>query len=276
MRMIASLIGLSLLVGCVSDRRRRAALVPRAVPRMTSGQPLTGAAQLSAGVSSVAHLGSPSGDHPSTGLEVPGTQLHGDLRARIGESASFGFIYEDGLDQGATKLTKTAPEVDGRTGVHGYGVSFDVSIRTPSPKFRVGVGADLIIWSAPYVEYETCARDEECFPFRVTKTGRDSATTFAASLTPSYRVAEGVALFGGVTMRHHPHIDQGDVFDEEPDVASGPLNFLVSGGAEVAFADGAVLASAVAYWDASRDPVKYKPGLGMLLSLPLGRRTHTP
>ena len=263
-----------LCLGCGTYNYNRAALVPRATPRMTSGQPLSGRAQLAVGASSVANLGKPTVGDPDAGIEIPGTQLHGDLRAAIGESVSIGVLYEHGLDQGATSLKSTQPPVEGGN-VAGYGLSLDVSVKTGDPKFRVGLGVDAIVWSVPYVEYFTCAAGEDCFPYSIQTSGRDLVTTFAASLTPSYRASDDVTIFGGLTARQHPTLEQkgmgmGPLSDTE--VESGPLNLVVSGGAEFSIADGAVLLSGVAYWDVSRTPAKYKPGLGILLSIPIGKR----
>ena len=94
---------LVLLVGCGTYNYNRAALVPRSTPRMTTGQPLAGKGQLGLGASSVAHFGKPGVGDPNAGIEIPGTQLHGDLRARLGEMVSFGILYENGLDQGAKR-----------------------------------------------------------------------------------------------------------------------------------------------------------------------------
>jgi hypothetical protein len=269
------MLGLALLVAaCGTYNANRAALVPRATPRMTTGQPLEGLAQLNVGASSVTSLGAPGVGDPNAGVEIPSTQLHGDLRARIGDSVSIGFMYENGLDKGAEQLKTTQPPVDGGN-VQGYGLTMDMSIPTGDPRFRIGIGIDAMIWSVPYVEYLTCAAGETCFPFLIMDTGKDLVETFAGSITPSFKPSEDVSVFGGLTVRQHPTIDQKVVdlnaFDS-PEVESGPTNFIISGGAEVSFADGALLASAVAYWDISRDPAKYRPGFGLMLSVPFGKK----
>ena len=267
-------VSLVFLVGCGTYNYNRAALVPRATPRMTTGQPIDGQAQLAVGASSVAHLGKPGVGDPNAGVEIPGTQLHGDLRARIGESVSFGILYENGLDQGAKPLKSTQPPVEGGN-VAGYGLAMDVSIPTSDPRFRVGLGVDAIVWSVPYVEYFTCAAGEDCFPYSVQESGRDLVETFAASLTPSFKATPEVTVFGGVTARQHPTIQQKgmemDPLFSEPEVESGPINFIVSGGASFSLGNGAVYASAIAYWDVSSDPAKYKPGLALMLAVPFGK-----
>jgi hypothetical protein len=264
-----------LLAGACGERNfNRAALVPRATPRMTSGQPLEGRGQLSLGASSVAHLGDPEiGDDPNAGVEIPGTQLFGALKGRLGQHASFGILYENGLDQGAKKLNKSQPDVDGGN-VQGYGLTFDIAIPVDD-KWTIGLGLDAMMWSVPYTSYEVfngtiTIRDE----------GSDSVGTFAASITPSYKLDEDLALFGGFTVRQHPTIQQkgmdiGTVLDDV-EVDSGPANYIVSAGVEGSLLDGSVLLMAVGYYDLSRDPAKYGPGMGLMVSLPFGRRPKTP
>lgn len=263
------------LAACGNYNFNRAALVPRAVPRMTTGQPLAAQGQLDVGASSVTSLGRPEAGDSNAGIEVPSTQLHGGLKLRTGEHASIGVIYENGLAQGAEKLKDTQPDVTGG-GVQGYGFTLDVSIPTGNPDLRIGLGVDAILWSVPFVEYLTCAAGESCFPFQIQNKGRDNVGQLAASLTPSYKVSPELTLFGGVTMRQHPTIEaKGTTQDPlftEPEVQSGPLNFLISAGGEVSFADGAVLASGMLYWNATQTPAKYKGGLGVMMSVPLGRR----
>jgi hypothetical protein len=273
MRILICLV--PLLIACGTYQFNRAALVPRAAPRMASGQPLSATGQLGLGATSVTSLGQPTPGDPNAGIEVPSTQLQGNLKLRANENVSFGLLYENGLAQGAEPLKNTQPRVDGG-GVFGYGFSLDVSIPTGNPDFRVGTGIDAMIWSTPYVEYATCALGETCFPGTIMERGRDSVGTIAFSITPSYRVSPEVALFGGVTVRQHPTLEQKgletDPLFRSPEVDSGPFNYIVSGGAELSLADGAVLASGVVYWDISQTPAKYKPGVGMMISLPLGRR----
>ncbi|MBS1118070.1 MAG: hypothetical protein H6Q90_298 [Deltaproteobacteria bacterium] len=265
--------------GCGTYNYNRAALVPRATPRMTNGQPLTGKGQVSLGASSVANLIEPGVGDPDAGIEIPGTQLHGDLRGRISDLLSFGILYENGLEQGAVPLKRTQPPVNGGS-VQGYGVAIDVSIPTGNPKLHVGLGVDAMVWSVPYVQYFTCAAGDTCFPYMIEDRGHDLVDSFAASITPSYRVADDVTLFGGVTVRQHPTIQQKgmelDPLFQEPEVESGPPNFIVSGGAEISFADGGILASAMAYYDVSQTPAKYGPGLALMVTLPFGKVKPTP
>lgn len=272
-------IALLLLVGCGVYNVDRAALVPRATPRMTSGQPSPGVAAIEVGASSVAHFGEPKSGDASAGIEVPGTQLHGGLKFQMNDMASIGLIYANGLNQGAKAINPNQPPVDNGN-VEGYGLSLDFTIPTSDKNFKIGLGVDAIMWSAPFVEYATCAEGESCFPFAISTRGSDNVETFSASVTPSYRTNETLTVFGGVTVRNHPTLkqrsfDNDPLFDDGVEVDSGPANFIVSGGVELNIADGALQASAIAYWDVSRTPVKYGPGLAVMVSLPIGRR-HKP
>jgi hypothetical protein len=265
-----------LLVACGTYNYNRSALVPRATPRMSGGHPLDGKGQLSLGASSVAHFSSPGAGDPNAGVEIPGTQLFGSLRGQLNDVFSLGLIYENGLDAGAKPLKSTQPPVDGGS-VQGYGITTDFSIRTGDPRFRIGLGFDAMVWSVPYVEYFTCAAGEDCFPYSIQTQGSDTVETFAASITPSYRPSEGVTVFGGLTLRQHPTLqqkgqEQEPIFDDGPEVQSGPGNLIISGGAEVAIADGALRASAIAFWDVSRNPAKYGPGASLMISIPFGKR----
>jgi len=273
------LAGLLLLAACGTYNYNRAALVPRPTPRMHSGAPLAGRADISLGASSVASFGDPGVGDPNAGVEIPATQLHGDARLRLGEIAALGFIYENGLDKGAKPLKSTQPPVDGGN-VQGMGLTIDVAIPTSNPDLHIGIGVDAIVWSVPYVEYFTCAMDESCFPYQIQDHSSDNVDTFAASFIPTYRASKQVTVYGGVTLRNHPTIQQKgmemDPLFSAPQVESGPAQLMISGGAEFSIADGALLASAVAYWDSSQNVAKYTPGLGLMVTVPLGRPRPAP
>lgn len=258
--------------GCGTYNYNRAALVPHATPALHGGAPMQSVGELSVGASSVAHLGDPEPGDPNAGIEIPGTQLHGDLRLRIpGTQLHVGLLYEHGLASTAEPLKSTQPPVDGGD-VRGYGFSGDVSISTSNPAFFVGIAFDLMLWSAPFVEYLTCQAGEECFPYAIQNEGRDHVATGGVSVTPTYRVRE-LTLWGGLTARQHPTLEQKGVETDpaflEPEIQSGPINVVVSAGAAYSF--GAVTLSAIAYYDVSREPAKYGPGLAALITIPFGR-----
>ena len=254
----------------------RAALVPRATPRMTTGAPMDGRGQLSVGASSVAHLGDPEiGDDANAGIEIPGTQLFGALKGRIGDMFSLGIFYESGLDAGAKKLHSSQPDVDNGN-VNGYGMSLDISIPVDE-KWHLGFGVDAMFWSCPYTSYETFTDGH----ITIHESGRDDVDSLAASVTPSYKLDKDITLFGGLTVRQHPTLDQkgqaDGTFLDDIEVETGPTNYIVSGGVEGSLVNGAILLSAMAYYDISRDPAKYGPGMALMMSLPFGhRRSQQP
>ena len=266
---------LPVLAACGNYNYNRAALVPHATPQLHSGMPLDSIAELSAGASSVAHLGKPGLGDPEAGVEIPGTQLFGALRLAILDRAAIGLVYQNGLDTTAHPLKSTQPPVDGGN-VQGYGVTFDVAISTNSPNLKVGLGLETMFWHIPYVEYYSCAAGEACFPYSIQNEGADTTPTIGAAITPSYRMGD-VTVFGGVTARQHPTLQQKgmdtDPLFEEPEVQSGPFNFIISAGAEVAFGGTQkVKASAIAYWDTTQSPAKYGPSLALMITLPIGKR----
>jgi hypothetical protein len=270
-----SLVALAVFAaGCGTYNYNRAALVPHMGPRLDSGAGQSHRGELVLGASSIAHLGKPGLGDASAGIEIPGTQLHGGLKVAPNERFSIGLIYERGFDAGAHPLKSTQPPVDNGD-VTGYGMSLDYSIPTGSPNVRIGIGAEAILWSAPYVEYYTCQEQDACFPYAIQAEGHDTVMTGALSVTPSYRTGE-VVVFGGLTVRDHPTLQQKgvdtDPLFDEPEVEPGPANFVVSGGAEIALADGAVKLTGIAYWDVSRTPAKYGPGVAALVSIPFGTR----
>ncbi|HEY4180171.1 MAG TPA: hypothetical protein VGM90_25185 [Kofleriaceae bacterium] len=268
-----------LLVGCGTFNYNRAALVPRGTPRVTTGTPMDSVGQLDVGATSIAHLSSPGEGDPNQGVEIPGTQLHGGAKLRAGKNLQLGIIYENGFDSGAKAIKSTQPPVDNGN-VAGYGISIDAIIPTSDPNLNVGIGFDGILWSVPYVQYNSCAAGADCFPYSITERGRDHVNAFAASITPSYKVDPSIVIFGGATIRNQPTIQQkgqtmdpllGDPNDSE--VQSGPANIIVSAGAQFSLADGSVLISGVAFYDVTKNVYQDKPGLGVMVSLPIG---HLP
>jgi hypothetical protein len=127
-----------------------------------------------------------------------------------------------------------------------------------------------MLWNCPYTSYETTQTGS----ITIRDTGSDIVEQLAASVTPSYKLDDDITLFGGLTIRQHPTIDQkgmGTVIDDV-EVRPGPANYIVSGGIEASLANDAVLLSAMAYYDLSRDIAKYGPGMALMVSLPFGKR----
>jgi hypothetical protein len=280
MRWLGSLALCAALVGCGTYNYNRAALVPRSTPRVTTGTPMETIGQIDVGATSVAHLGSPGEGDPNQGVELPGTQLHGGAKLRAGKSLQLGILYENGFDAGAKAIKHNQPPVDNGN-VSGYGISLDAIIPTGDPRINVGLGVDGMLWSAPYVQYDSCAAGVDCFPYNITERGRDHVTAFAASVTPSFKLDPSVVLFGGLTVRNQPTIQQkgttqDPLLDADGEVQSGPANFVVAAGAQLSLADNAVLLSGVLYYNVSRNVVEDKPGIGLMLSLPFGKIKPAP
>jgi hypothetical protein len=265
------------LAACGTYQVNRTALAPHATPTMRTGQPVDGIAEFGLGASSIADARKPTVGNDEASVEIPGTQMHVDGRLRLGELFALGLIYESGLDATAHKPKGALqPSVDNGN-VDGFGFTTDVSIPTGDPRLRVGLTLEMIVWSVPFVEWRTCV--DNCIPgdgFTYEDEDTDSTGTWGLGITPSYR-SEDLTLFGGLTARQHPTIIQkgleGDPFlDGEGEVEPGPFNVIVSAGAELAVAGGAVRFSGIIYQDLVADPVQYGPGLAVLVSVPLGRK----
>src|SRR5687767_1930507 len=97
-----------------------------------------------------------------------------------------------------------------------------------------------MLWSCPWREFETTTTG---VPVTTDREGTDTVGTFAASITPSYKVDKQVTVFGGLTVRQHPTLDQKGMGTniDDPEVESGPGNYIVSAGVEGALADGKLL-----------------------------------
>lgn len=269
------------VIGCGTYRVNRAALAPHAAPSLATGQPLDGAAEMRFGASSLAHSTGPSVGDPEAAVEIPGTQLHADGRVRLSDVFALGLIYENGLDATAERPKGAAqPPVDAGN-VQGYGVVADLSIPTNDPKLRVGLSFEGMLWRIPYVEYQTCTADcplDE--PWTFMEEGFDDTDTFAIAITPSYDLGT-VRVFGGLTARQHPTIQQKDIeqdpiLDVEPEVESGPFNIILSAGVEAELAGGALKLLGIVYQNVTQDPVQYGPGMAALISVPIGRKAARP
>lgn len=274
-------VAIALSAGCGTFVVNRAATTPHAVPQMHSGHGLDSTAEVSIGASSLGHLTEPDVGNAAAAVEVPGTQLHGDGRVRLSDNFAVGFVLEDGLESTVARPKGNLQPPVENGDIIGYGITGDLSIGTSNPQLRVGLGFDLILWNVPYVEYQTCV--DQCIPpgsFTQIEHGHDNTATVGVSVTPSYRMGD-VTIYGGLTARQHPTIEQKGVeqdplLDDEAEVESGPFNLVVSAGAEMAFADGAVKGSILLYQDTTSDPVQYGPGIAAMVTIPIGRRKAPP
>lgn len=255
--------------GCVGQVQR-SARVPHPTVPMSSGQPMTSTAELTAGLGNLADFIKPGVGDATQAVEVPGTEMRDELRFRVGRDASLGVMYDQGFASTSHKPDPTQAPI-GKGDVHGYGVLFDYAIPTATPGFSIATHVELATWSTPYVEYKTC---DFCQGTTV-EHGRANPVTLGIGVTPSYRTG-AVTVFGGLFARNHPTTTRKDadvLFDvsDDGDVHNGPFNLLVEAGVEVALNDW-LSALAVVHQDTIRDPVSYGPGVGLALTAKLGRQ----
>ncbi|HTJ45869.1 MAG TPA: hypothetical protein VL463_27385 [Kofleriaceae bacterium] len=262
------------LTGC-TVAANRVALVPHATPLTTTGQPLGASAAFTAGATNAFDVAKPQLGNPEVGLEIPSAQAHGDLAFRLTRNFSMSLSYDRGLHQGATPLKWTQPPVDGGD-AEGYGVGFAYSIETDEPGLRVGIGTQLTAWNVPYTEYRACISgcDFDGIPVEYSDvvTGTDDVGGLAIAIVPSYHTGKWT-YFGGLTGANHPTLIEKGIessLDVGGKVQGGPFNLIAHAGVAVELVDG-VSASAYVAQDLVRDPVAYRPSVGVLLSVPLGR-----
>lgn len=270
------LVLVPLLAGCSTYAQHRAALVPHATPLPTDGQPLAAPAEISIGADNLVDLAAPHLGNPDAGVVVPKQQLRGQALFRVAPNLSIGAVYEQGIRQNATRVSSTVPPIDEGT-LAGPGVQMAYSLPTGTPGFRVGFATEIVFWNIPWVEYTSCI--DNCFGGPYTYSQRDSTVipTAAFAIVPSYRTG-ALTLFGGLTARNHPTITEKVITtipDSNGDVDSGPYNLTAHAGVAVELGGG-VRASVFVHQTLTSDPVAYGPGLGMLLSIPLGHDAPPP
>jgi hypothetical protein len=262
------------LAGCSTYSVRRSALAPHIAPPMRSGHGMGDAsAEAAFGASALASTARPAQGDEGAGLHIPSVELGGALRGRLTDYLDAGLLIDYGMRQGATSTSDDQPTPKNGS-VMGAGASLFLSVPTASPALRLGVGLDLMAYSIPYVEYRTCIENCAGHPYTTVDEDRETIGVYSLSLVPSWRVGR-VTLFGGGTVRNHPTIDKGSVQGEDldliDDVEPGPLNLVVSAGAELELGAG-VRAMGLVYQPLTADPVDYAPTFGVALTVPLGRR----
>jgi hypothetical protein len=262
--------------GCSTYQVHRAATTPHAEPVLYSAEPSEGIAEIGLGASSLAHMLKLKEGNPDAAVEVPGTQVRGDVRFQLTDALALGVAYENGIEQTVQQGKSTQPPVE-HGNPQGYTFLTDVSIKTNNPNLLVGLHFDMGIWRIPYVEWLTCVENCGIEPYTVQTKGIDQIVTFGAGVTPTYK-AGPVTWFGGLTARQHPTIEEKGTeegLDLEADVQSGPFNFVLSAGIEAKLG-GVVKGSLVLYQNLSSDPVQYGPGIGAMIYVPLGKRHRAP
>lgn len=263
---------------CTTYSVRRAALVPHQQPIQRSGQSL-GDSRVEVGLGSPT-LGSfvepKEAQGANAGIVLPRHEVTGNFRARVTENLDLGLIWDHGFDQGSRKVNDDMPNPENGD-VYGYGVS--IYFAAPlDPSFSVGIGADLLLYSIPYVEYRTCV--DNCFgePFTIVDEDRDTIPVMSLGVIPSWKLNENMVFFAGATLRNHPTIEKSDIevidFDDE-EVDMGPENLVLSAGVEVQLRNG-LRGMLYVHQPAAGGPVNYGPTFGIGIALPLVREQRRP
>jgi hypothetical protein len=266
---------LPVLAGCFTGNIQRSARVPHPGVPLTSGQPLVTPAELSAGLSNATDVMAPRVGNASQAVEVPSTEMRDELRIRFARRGTLSLIYENGFASTSHKLDATQAPIGGGD-VRGYGTSVGYAFETSTPGLSIGTTFETMVWSLPYVEYQTCTNgpDGAGCPsmFTTISHGRASPLTIGLGVAPSYRTGK-LTVFGGIFGRNHPTATRKEMdvrLDDAGDVTSGPFNLLVHAGIELELAD-RISALVLIHQDVTADPVRYGPGIGIALTGRIGQ-----
>lgn len=264
-RTTLAFIPLVFAAGCVGNIQRSARVPHPDVP-LTSGQPLAGPVEGSLGLGNLTDVVAPQVGNPTQAVEVPETQMRDELRVRLGQRGSGALVYERGFASTSHMPDPTqAPVGDGD--VSGYGATLGYSFATSHPGLSIGTTLEMITWSVPYVEYETCTN---CIgDVTVIDHGRTLVGTLGLGVQPSYK-SGAITVFGGAFARNHPTTTRKEyntdiTFSDNGDVHGGPLNLLLDAGLEYAFSPN-VSGLVVVHQDVVADPVQYGPGIGVAIA----------
>ncbi len=260
---------------CSTYSVRRAALVPHQQPLQRSGQGIgSSRIELGLGTPNLGSIGAPEeAEGANAGIVLPRHEVTGNFRARVTENFDLGLLWDHGFDEGSRKVSEDMPNPDNGD-VMGYGVSAYFSAPI-DPSFSLGIGADLLMYSIPYVEYSVCVDNCPGGQFTIIDEDRDTIPVISLGIIPSWKLSDRVVLFAGATLRNHPTIEKSDVetgpdlFDDE-EVDMGPENLVLSAGVEVKLAAG-IRGMAYVHQPAAGDPVDYGPTFGIGFSIPLIR-----
>ncbi len=259
------------LAGCLTGNVQRAVRVPHPGVPLSSGQPLATPAELSAGLSNATDVKAPQVGNASQAVEVPSTEMRDELRIRLGQRGTLSLIYEDGFASTSQKPDATQAPIGGGD-VRGYGASIGYAFPTSTPGLSIGTTFETMVWSLPYVEYQTCTGIDCTGTTTIIAHGRANPMTIGLGATPSYRMG-AITVFGGLFARNHPTATRKEMnvrLDDGGDVSSGPFNLLVHAGIELALAD-RISALVLIHQDVTADPIRYGPGIGVALTGRIGK-----
>nr|HEX4314936.1 hypothetical protein [Kofleriaceae bacterium] len=267
---IALLVSLLVPTAACVGNIQRSARVPHATVPLSSGQPLDGPVELSAGLANAAEAGPVTATSGSDAVEVPRVQMRDELRIRAGRDVTLSAIYARGFGSTTEVPDRTQAPV-GPGDVDGYGMGVTVSWPTSTPGLVIATQLEAVDWSVPYVEYEECT---DCVTpgYTTIDHGRTTIAQFGAGLLPSYRRGR-MTYFGGVFLQNHPTTPRKSIDvtldTDDGDVRGGPANLLVHAGVEVAIAK-QLSALVSIHQDLGGGPVGYLPGIGVAISGRIG------
>ncbi len=234
--------------------------------------------EVSLGSPTLATFGDPEVvEGANAGIVLPRWSFNGAWRFQARRNLDIGIVFDWGLDRGSRALAEDQPDPDNGD-VRGGGLSLGYSFEA-SPVVNIGLAADLMLYSIPYVEYETCV-DPICLePFTTVDRDRDTIPVVSIGIIPSFKLSRNLAAFAGANLRNHPTIRKGDIemgidLDDE-EVEAGPGNIVASAGLELALSNG-LRAMAYVFQPVYMDPVEYGPTVGVAITIPLYRESSRP
>jgi hypothetical protein len=254
-------------------RVQRTARVPHPAAPLRSGAPLEGPVELSVGASNAFDTRAPRLADPDASVEVPRTQVRGELRVRVGHGGEIAAIHEQAVETTFAPLDRTQAPVGGDTAwsmglAVRYAVHFD-----EAPELYVGLGLEALQWMIPYVEYRSCVENCEGVPQQEVTHGSENIPVLAYSITPTYRSGP-LTFYAGLYAAPHPTIvrkgEELSAIDYDSEVTAGAYNYVLHAGAQVRL--GAITILAQVQNDVTRAPVWYGPSFGLAVAVHLPDR----
>jgi hypothetical protein len=273
-----SVLGVALILCAASAQEptysvRRSALVPHAAPPQWTGQPVGGRAAVHGSNTTVLVPAKPvEALDANAGLHIARTNFQGGLRIGRGDLDA-GPLFEVAPEAGAMEINDDFPGSPHGPAV-GYGLSTHYSAKVDD-SFRLGFGADLLLYRIPYFEQGTCVANCEFGANSYQEHGTHTVGVVGLSVVPSYK-SGGWTLFGSLSGRNHPSNLKGEVqtasqngSDDDDEVSSGPYYLIAAAGTAVELGRGVEMFVQV-FQPLTRDPVIYGPSVGAGLTAAFG------
>ena len=246
------------------------ALVPHATPVQSTGQPMEQQLGFELGATNLFDLSDPSaGTDPAPGIAVAQHQARASFAVAPTDFFHVSWFHERAFRGNATEVSDTLPPLGDRS-AQGYGMALAFSVPTNTPGLRIGIDTELTAWGIPYISITDSSYSGGADVDR----GRDIVGTAALGITPSYRSGPWT-VFGGMTVRNHPTMDEivvTTLVAPEPNVREGPFNATAAAG--LAFRQDNVEIAVDAHQTVTTDPVRYGPAIGLTLKVFGGKPVH--